>query len=190
MSTTDIQPAFDAWLENWLESHKPDGVAYSRYQLRDAFRGGVEAVTDILHGDPEDEVSEAQYELAKQMEESAQAVIRLYGKQKQARFDVRYQAFERGEQPFTEDELRFSLYQRCDCGYGLAYPKACGAWHHWDCAGILMDKADETYQHTAKLPFALYDIKSERDGETTRGTVVPNPEATRINVPGGTNGPE
>jgi hypothetical protein len=72
---------------------------------------------------------------------------------------------------FVADELTFSAISRCPCGAGLAYPNNCSPHGYWDCSAILMGVAEKV-EHTAKLPFAFYDVKSEKSnrwpGATTR----------------------
>lgn len=81
--------------------------------------------------------------------------------------------------------MTFSATKRCPCGYGLAYDKTCMDEDspfkmpfngYWDCAGIILGIADGSKQHTAKLPFTFYEIKSENqpsaNGMTTRVTLA------------------
>ncbi len=72
--------------------------------------------------------------------------------------------------------LVYAATKRCPCGAGLAYAAGDDAW---DCSAILSGKAIPTHvvgsvQHTAKLPFVFYEIKSENqpsaNGATTRPT--------------------
>lgn len=73
-------------------------------------------------------------------------------------------------------DLVYAAAARCPCGYGLAYDRngESGVPIHgyWDCAGILLGKANPHVTHTAKLPFAFYEIKGEQQpsahGMTTR----------------------
>lgn len=79
---------------------------------------------------------------------------------------------------YTDAELRYSAYNRCSCGAGLAYP----AFEEtrptaWDCADILTGRAvpdgqEGAAQHIDRLPFAFYEVKSEdqpsANGATTR----------------------
>lgn len=69
----------------------------------------------------------------------------------------------------SESDLVFSAVARCPCGSGLAYVGD-GRDNYWDCAKIWLGTADQNVQHTAKLPFVFYEIKTERqsDGMTTR----------------------
>lgn len=88
-------------------------------------------------------------------------------------FVDKHQSFEKRmkENPiFTDDELRYSATIRCPCGHGLSYPKDCGMRHYWDCSAILKGIADKNVQHVDKLPFSLYNIKSESEH---RGTTRP-----------------
>lgn len=76
----------------------------------------------------------------------------------------------RGERP---KRLVYAATARCPCGLGLAHEVgASPPQGYWDCSGILLGTADENVQHTAKLPFIFYEIKSEHqpsaEGRTTR----------------------
>jgi hypothetical protein len=64
--------------------------------------------------------------------------------------------------------LTYAATARCPCGAGLAH--GLGADDHWDCSEILLGTADQSVQHTAKLPFTFYEIKSENG---RRGTTRP-----------------
>jgi hypothetical protein len=86
--------------------------------------------------------------------------------------------------PFTDDELRYSAYARCECGAGMAYPKDCPLNHYWDCSAILKGEAPESGQsgavkHSGQMPFAFYEVKSEyqpnANGATTRPQCVTQP---------------
>jgi hypothetical protein len=90
-------------------------------------------------------------------------------------------------QKSVADRLVFAAYDRCPCGAGLAYDplfedessvfkgplSGC-----WDCSAILLGTADATVKHTAKLPFAFYEIKSEQQpsagGANTREPIARN----------------
>ena len=88
-------------------------------------------------------------------------------------FSERNESFQKRllENPiFTDEELLYAATSRCPCGHGLAYPKDCGVSHYWDCSAILKGIADKNVKHTAKLPFAFYDVKSE---DERRGTTRP-----------------
>ncbi len=78
-------------------------------------------------------------------------------------------------------DLVYAAYARCPCGAGLAYEPAGESGKpiigYWDCSAILLGKAvpsgqPGSVQHTAQLPFAFYEIKSEHqpsaEGATTR----------------------
>lgn len=73
-------------------------------------------------------------------------------------------------------KLTYSAHSRCPCGSGLAYGKMTKSNNpvegYWDCAAILDGTADKNVQHTARLPFTFYEIKSENqpsaNGATTR----------------------
>lgn len=73
---------------------------------------------------------------------------------------------------FREDELRFAAYDRCACGAGMAYPIGCSPHNAWHCSAILRGTASRDAVHSAPLPFAFYEIKSEDQpsayGATTR----------------------
>jgi len=122
-------------------------------------------------------ITEEQYKKAIEDRKKAEDIISQYHQESNERFDERYQEFEKGTKPFTDDELRYAAYNRCPCGHGLAYPKNCRLNHFWDCSAILKGIADTKVQHTGKLPFMFYSIKSEDQpsarGATTRGPVVP-----------------
>lgn len=97
----------------------------------------------------------------------------------QSRFKkVEAEARESGRYTYTDDDLVYAAWSRCECGAGLAYPRGCGPHHHWDCSDILTDRAIPSGQpgaarHTDKLPFVFWDIKSEGQlsagKATTRG---------------------
>jgi hypothetical protein len=85
------------------------------------------------------------------------------------------------------DRLIYSAYDRCGCGAGLAYDPLfedkdsvfVGPLSgYWDCSKILLGTADQTVKHTAQLPFAFYEIKSEIqpsvNGVTTRPSIEKN----------------
>lgn len=88
--------------------------------------------------------------------------------------------------PLT-DRLIFAAHSRCPCGAGLAYdpcfedansPFAGPLSGYWDCSAILLGTADQKVQHTAKLPFAFYEVLSEQqpsaNGATTRPVANPS----------------
>lgn len=75
--------------------------------------------------------------------------------------------------------LVYAATARCPCGLGLAYDPAhedptsvFRGPSYWDCSGIILGTADKTVQHTDRLPFAFYEVKSEgqasANGATTR----------------------
>lgn len=85
------------------------------------------------------------------------------------------------------ERLVYAAHSRCPCGAGLAYDPAgeVGKLEDspfrgpdcWDCSAILLGTAvargePGSAQHTDKLPFAFYEIKSENQpsagGATTR----------------------
>lgn len=77
----------------------------------------------------------------------------------------------------TDEELEYAAFAKCPCGAGLAHHKDIGVWGYWDCSDILTDRAiplghPGSLQHTDRLPFSLYEVKSERQpsagGATTR----------------------
>ena len=108
-------------------------------------------------------ISEEQYEAAIEIQRAAQETIDQYFKESRERFETRMR-----ENPiFTDEELMYSAYARCPCGEGLAYPIECMPGHYWDCSAVLKGTADKTVQHTAQLPFAFYDIKSESEHRGT-----------------------
>lgn len=69
-------------------------------------------------------------------------------------------------------KLVYAATIRCPCGAGLAYRPGRGVEGYWDCSKILLGTADPETQHTAQLPFAFYEIKSENQpsarGASTR----------------------
>ncbi len=97
----------------------------------------------------------------------------------QGRVEVRPKIeFKEPKEIYTDDELRYAAYARCDCGAGLAYPKGlsfhdCSAW---DCSDILTGRAQPGTKHSDKYPFAFYEIRSEDQpsvkGATTRPMAV------------------
>ncbi len=80
-------------------------------------------------------------------------------------------------------KLLYAATARCPCGAGLAYDQdeeGDGVFRGpsaWECSAILMDAAIPSgapgaVQHTDRLPFVFYEIKSEGQpsakGATTR----------------------
>jgi len=76
---------------------------------------------------------------------------------------------------FQPEELLYAAASRCPCGAGLAYPKEMGIHGWWDCSAILTRTADGLVEHTAKLPFAFYEIKSEDQPSSMGATTRPKP---------------
>lgn len=114
-------------------------------------------------------ITEEQYQQAVQARDQAQETISQYFQQQQRAFEIRMT-----ENPiFTDEELIYSRFTLCPCGHGLAYPKGCGPWHYWDCSAILKGISERTVLHTAQLPFAIFDVKSESAESTTRGVYRP-----------------
>jgi len=79
-------------------------------------------------------------------------------------------------------DLTYAATARCPCGAGLAYNKSCqledtpARWPYngyWDCSAILLGSANHAVQHTAQLPFAFYNIKSEGQPSARGGTTRP-----------------
>lgn len=77
----------------------------------------------------------------------------------------------------TEDDLIYAAYVRCPCGAGMAYvhdreKRAATVGDVWECSAILRGTAALDVKHEAQLPFAFWEIKSERQpsvgGATTR----------------------
>lgn len=66
-----------------------------------------------------------------------------------------------GSGAFGADELHFAATVRCECGAGMAYPRNIGIHGAWHCSAILRGLAARGSSHSAALPFAYYDIKSE-----------------------------
>lgn len=110
-------------------------------------------------------ITEEQYQKALEQRDEAEKIINEYDKQKLQEFWIRLN----NGIPFTDDELVYSRFDRCNCGYGLAYPKECPTSHYWDCSAILKGIADVKIKHTTKLWFNFYSVPSETITETTRG---------------------
>lgn len=83
------------------------------------------------------------------------------------------------------DRLVYAAHSRCPCGAGLAFDPLFEDENsvfkgplsgYWDCSAILLGKADQAVQHTAKLPFSFYEVLSEQQpsagGATTREPVA------------------
>lgn len=88
----------------------------------------------------------------------------------------------------TDEDLEYAATARCPCGAGLAYHKGIGVWGFWDCSDILTGRAKKkgepgSVQHTYRLPFNLYDVKSERQPSAQGATTRPRrPEAIPARV--------
>ena len=83
-----------------------------------------------------------------------------------------------------QERLVYAAHARCDCGAGLAYdPANCeGEKRCWDCSDILLAKAivkglPGWKTHTAPLPFAFYEVKSENQPSAYGATTRPKQEA-------------
>lgn len=90
---------------------------------------------------------------------------------------------EQAARPLAE-RLVYAAYSRCPCGAGLAYDPIgedpdlpFKGPSSWDCSAIILGTAVPSGQlgavnHTGKLPFSMYEIKSENQpsagGATTR----------------------
>lgn len=117
-------------------------------------------------------ITEEEYAAAVAQKDAAQEIINAYHEEQRQAFDVRLAT----NTPFTDDELRYSATTLCPCGHGMAYPKGCTPGHYWDCSAILKGIEDRGVKHTDKLPFSMYDIKSENEYRgTTRGVFRPKP---------------
>lgn len=82
------------------------------------------------------------------------------------------------------ERLVYAARERCPCGAGLAYDPAHedeGSPHHgpsfWDCSAILLGAARTDVKHTAQLPFAFYEIKSEGQSSANGATTRPSSAA-------------
>ena len=81
---------------------------------------------------------------------------------------------------YTDADLRYAATSRCPCGAGLAYPLDSGIHGSWDCSDILTGRAVPSgdpgaVQHTDRLPFAFYEIKSEDQPSANGATTRPRP---------------
>jgi len=113
-------------------------------------------------------ISKNEYETAIEQKKVLETLINTYHKEQDDIFNQRLK-----DNPiFIDEELYYAATNRCPCGAGLAYPKACSAYHYWDCSAILKGIADSNVQHIDRLPFNCYNIKSENQlsskGVTTR----------------------
>lgn len=118
-------------------------------------------------------ISKGEYEAAAAQKAAAEKVMAEYHRHNDAAFAERWAKFKAGDTFFSDDELIYSARARCnECRAGMAYPKACGIWHRWDCSACL--KGSE--KGHGSFPFNIYDIKSEdqpsAEGRTTRPAPV------------------
>jgi len=83
----------------------------------------------------------------------------------------------------TPADLVYAAHSRCPCGAGLAHVlnpvQGTEEWA-WDCSAILTGTAiptgeQGTVQHTARLPFAFYEVKSENQPSAGGATTRPAP---------------
>jgi hypothetical protein len=82
--------------------------------------------------------------------------------------------------------MTFAASSRCPCGAGLAYDETCVEEpfkipSYWDCSAILLGKAVPSgqagsVQHTDRLPFAFYEIKSENQPSAKGASTRPRDE--------------
>ena len=85
----------------------------------------------------------------------------------------------------TEKRLVYAAQARCPCGAGLAhwqgdrgvFSAEGGSGGYWDCSAILLGTADPDVQHTAKLPFVFYEIKSEHQPSARGATTRPSDDS-------------
>lgn len=118
-------------------------------------------------------ITKEQYDAAIAQKEAAQVVINQYHLEYRDAFKARME-----DNPiFTDDELVYAATTLCPCGYGMAYPKTCGPDHYWECAAILKGIAQpDPERHADRMPFMMYDMKSESQTRgTTRGVYRPRP---------------
>lgn len=83
--------------------------------------------------------------------------------------------------------MTFAATARCPCGAGLAYDETCvqepfRGPSYWDCSAILLGDAipsgqPGSVQHTAQLPFAFWEIKSEHQPSAAGATTRPQAAA-------------
>ncbi len=93
---------------------------------------------------------------------------------------------ELAQKPLLE-RLIFAAFTRCPCGAGLAYdPADTGEGtpfrgpSAWDCSAIILgtaipDGKPGAVEHTGRLPFAFYEIKSEDQPSAQGATTRPTP---------------
>ena len=123
-------------------------------------------------------ITKEQYYEAVKSNEEAEKIINQYLSEQRENFKNRL----KDGSFFTDDELVYSAYNLCPCGYGIAYPKDCGPDHYWDCSAILKGIASPNVEHCGKLPFFMTKMKSENNvfpgnqKPTTRGIFKPKKE--------------
>lgn len=84
--------------------------------------------------------------------------------------------------PLRDSELVYAATSRCPCGAGIAHKAApFGDTSFWDCSDILTGRAvpsgsEGSLQHTGRLPFAFYEIKSEKQPSARGATTRPGGE--------------
>lgn len=107
----------------------------------------------------------ASQEIANRHMVSAQAVEERIKSINQGKFESR----------FSDAELTYAAVARCECGAGYAYPKNSSIHGRWICSSILKaeDKALPPTRHSAELPFAFYDVKSEGQPSADRKSTRP-----------------
>jgi hypothetical protein len=117
-------------------------------------------------------ITREEYEAAKTAHDDAQKVINEYATQEEQRRYALAQKHEAEGHTYTDAELVYAATARCGCGAGLAYFKGTSLRGFWDCSATLKGTADKAVQHTDRLPFAFYEVKSEKQpsaqGATTR----------------------
>ncbi len=122
-------------------------------------------------------ITEAQYKAAVAQHDAMEKLMNEYCRQKSEDFNSRWERFVKNNEFFTDDDLVYSAWARCDkCKAGLAHPKDCGAFHQWTCSNVL--KGIGTDEGHGCYPFAFYSIKSEgqpsAQGATTRPKAQPS----------------
>jgi hypothetical protein len=87
---------------------------------------------------------------------------------------------------YTDADLTYAATFRCPCGAGLAYAHAADTMaSSWDCADILTGRAipagrDGAVTHTSPLPFAFWEVKSERQSSAYGMTTRPASQAEEV----------
>lgn len=74
-----------------------------------------------------------------------------------------------------EERLVYAATARCHCKAGMAYDPAGGDF--WDCSAILLGTASANVKHEARLPFAFWEVKSEKQPSAYGATTRPQKEA-------------